>query len=112
MPVASNNGTINTTNISLLTCDFGMMIATQDRGHPMKPFGYLGHRRRSVSIGGQSTSLKLEPEFWTALEMMAAENKISMAKQLFRIDSQRMGRSLASSVRVACFKWALTKSKS
>lgn len=72
-------------------------------------WGYKGHRKRSISIGGHATSLRLEPEFWTALQMMADENKISLAKQLAQIDSAKYGRSLASACRVACFKWALTK---
>ena len=72
-------------------------------------WGYKGHRKRSVSIGGHATSMTLEPEYWAALQMMADQNKISLSKQLLQIDSSKYGRSLASACRVACLKWALSQ---
>lgn len=75
----------------------------------MASWGYKGQHKRSVSIGGHATSLRLEPEFWTALQTMADEEDISLARKLAQIDSSKYGRSLASACRVACFKWALQK---
>ena len=58
-------------------------------------------RKRSVSLSGHATSLALEPEFWSALEAMAAGEGISLAGLIGRIDQGRGERPLASACRVA-----------
>ena len=58
-------------------------------------------KKRSVTLAGHATSLALEPEFWAALEAMAASAGISLAALIARIDAGRAGRPLASACRVA-----------
>ncbi|NWG54962.1 MAG: ribbon-helix-helix domain-containing protein [Hydrogenophilaceae bacterium] len=57
--------------------------------------------KRSLSIAGHRTSLALEPEFWAALEEIAAREGVSLAALVARIDAARDGdRGLASALRV------------
>ena len=42
-----------------------------------------GLRKRSISLAGHATSLALEPEFWAALEAMAAAKPASLAALAF-----------------------------
>ena len=65
-----------------------------------------GLRKRSVSLSGHATSIALEPEFWAALEAMAAEEAISLAALIVRVDAGRGERHLASACRVAALAWA------
>jgi predicted DNA-binding ribbon-helix-helix protein len=65
-------------------------------------------QKRSVSLSGHATSLALEPEFWAALEGMAAAQGISLGKLLVSIDAGRGASPLASACRVAALKWAFT----
>jgi len=74
-------------------------------------FGIPRLIKRSVSIAGSSTSVMLEPEFWTVLETMAVEKELLLSKLLWEIDMDRRHRSLASACRIACLKWALAKSR-
>ena len=66
-------------------------------------------RKRSVSLSGHATSLALEPEFWSALETMAAEEGVSLAALVARLDARRAERPLASACRVAALEWALKR---
>jgi predicted DNA-binding ribbon-helix-helix protein len=67
------------------------------------PFGL---RKRSVSLAGHATSLALEPEFWAALEDVAAARGISLAALVGRIDAGRGERPLASACRIAALEFA------
>jgi predicted DNA-binding ribbon-helix-helix protein len=60
-----------------------------------------GLRKRSVNLSGHATSLALEPEFWAALEAMAARRGLSLAALIGSLDAQRGARPLASACRVA-----------
>jgi predicted DNA-binding ribbon-helix-helix protein len=62
-------------------------------------------RKRSVSLSGHATTLALEPEFWAALEAMAAGQGVSLAALIGRIDEGRGPRPLASACRVAALSW-------
>jgi predicted DNA-binding ribbon-helix-helix protein len=62
--------------------------------------------KRSVSLAGHRTSLALEPEFWSALEQMAAERRLPLAALIRQIDEQRVGSNLSSAVRVEILRWA------
>ena len=57
--------------------------------------------KRSVVLAGHATSVALEPEFWAALESLAAERRLSLAALVGQIDSGRGDRRLASACRVA-----------
>ena len=64
-------------------------------------------KKRSVSLSGHPTSLALEPEFWAALQAMAADEGARLAALIGRIDETRQGRPLASACRIAALTWAL-----
>lgn len=57
-------------------------------------------QKRSVSLTGHATSLALEPEFWAVLDAAAAEDALSIAQLIVRIDEARGDRPLASACRV------------
>jgi len=61
--------------------------------------------KRSVSLSRHATSVALEPEFWAALDAMAAAQGISFAALMVRIDSERAGRPLASACRLTALAW-------
>jgi predicted DNA-binding ribbon-helix-helix protein len=63
-------------------------------------------QKRSLSLAGHKTSIALEPEFWTALEEMAAERGIPLAALIRDIDERREGNNLSSAVRLAVLGWA------
>ncbi len=61
--------------------------------------------KRSLSISGHRTSIALEPEFWTALEAMAAEGGQTMAGLIRSIDESRETANLSSAARLAVLRW-------
>ncbi len=65
--------------------------------------------KRSFSFQGHATSVALEPDFWLALEEMAAERSLSLSALLQELDQLRGGAPLASSARVAALSWARAK---
>ena len=52
-------------------------------------------------LAGHSTSVALEPEFWSALEAMARARGQSLAALVAAVDADRGERPLASACRVA-----------
>lgn len=52
-------------------------------------------------LAGHSTSVALEPEFWSALEAMAEARGQSLAALIAAVDAGRGERPLASACRVA-----------
>nr|WP_295107141.1 ribbon-helix-helix domain-containing protein [uncultured Caulobacter sp.] len=59
-----------------------------------------GLKKRSVNLAGHATSLALEPEFWAVLERAAADQSLSLAGLIQKIDQERGERPLASACRV------------
>ena len=58
--------------------------------------------KRSLTIAGHRTSVALEPEFWAAIEALAARRGLSLAALVAEIDGVRTpDRNLASALRVA-----------
>jgi len=57
-------------------------------------------RKRSLTIAGHRTSLALEPEFWDALETIAAERGTSLAQLVTTVDETRAEANLSSALRV------------
>jgi len=57
-------------------------------------------KKRSVNLAGHATSLALEPEFWAVLDRAAADEAVSLAGLIQRIDLERGERPLASACRV------------
>jgi predicted DNA-binding ribbon-helix-helix protein len=60
--------------------------------------------KRSVHLAGHATSLALEPEFWAALEAMAAARNLRLSALIAEIDAGRGERPLASACRVAALQ--------
>jgi predicted DNA-binding ribbon-helix-helix protein len=62
--------------------------------------------KRSLSLSGHRTSIALEPEFWAALEALAAGEGLATAALVTRIDAGRTPEQpLTSALRV----YALSK---
>lgn len=57
--------------------------------------------KRSLTIAGHRTSIALEPEFWAALEALAAERGLPLPQLVREIDEGRSGPNLSSALRVA-----------
>lgn len=68
-------------------------------------------QKRSLTIAGHPTSMALEPEFWDALERMAAERGTTTARLIAEIDETRASANLSSAVRVAVLNWYMAKSQ-
>jgi predicted DNA-binding ribbon-helix-helix protein len=56
-------------------------------------------RKYSVRIAGHPTSISLEPEFWAALERLAARRGVTAAALIAAIDESRTG-NLSSAIRL------------
>ncbi len=57
--------------------------------------------KRSVTLSGHRTSVALEPEFWAALEALAAERHQTLSALVASVDAERApARPLASALRV------------
>ena len=57
--------------------------------------------KHSVRIAGHPTSVSLEPEFWDALQALAAANGRSANAEIAAIDQARGARNLSSAIRLA-----------
>ncbi len=58
-------------------------------------------RKRSLTIAGHRTSIALEPEFWTALDALAARRGQTITTLIAEIDRTRESPNLSSAIRVA-----------
>lgn len=60
--------------------------------------------KRSVTIAGHETSIRLEPVFWAGLEREAASHSLPLNALIARIDAERIVEAdppnLASAIRV------------
>jgi len=63
-------------------------------------------KKRSVTLSGHATSVALEVEFWTVLDVIAAETGLSQAGLMKRIDERRGRTPLASACRLLALAWA------
>jgi len=65
--------------------------------------------KRSFTLSGHRTSIALEPEFWAALEHLAAPRGMSLLALIGEIDGTRMPeQKLASALRVFALRNPLT----
>jgi predicted DNA-binding ribbon-helix-helix protein len=64
--------------------------------------------RRSIRLSGHVTSIALEPEFWTILELMADQRGQSLTQLIDSIDRSR-NRPLASALRLSILDYALRR---
>ena len=67
--------------------------------------------KRSITIRGHKTSVSLEEPFWAALKEIAAAKHVPMHKLISKIDSERLGRNLSSSIRVFVLQYHSVESK-
>ncbi len=51
---------------------------------------YAGPVKRSMTIAGHTTSISLEPVFWTALEEAAVVKALPLSALVARIDAERL----------------------
>jgi predicted DNA-binding ribbon-helix-helix protein len=63
-------------------------------------------RKRSLTIAGHRTSIALEPEFWEALEALAASRGLRLTELIEEIDRARDRTNLSSGLRVAALREA------
>lgn len=64
--------------------------------------------RRSMRIGGHSTTIRLERAYWTVLEEMAREEDSTLPALITRIAQHCLNtndKNLASCLRVVCLKY-------
>ncbi len=70
-------------------------------------------QKRSLTIKGHATSVRLEPEFWQVLEKAAAQQKLSLPALITKLDAEAMPsdgvRNLASQLRVYALQQALKR---
>ncbi len=65
----------------------------------------IGLAKRSVTLAGHRTSVALEPEFWSALEALAAGQGLALAALVAEVDAARpSGQPLASALRLAVLR--------
>jgi predicted DNA-binding ribbon-helix-helix protein len=57
-------------------------------------------KKRSFSIAGHRTSISLEEPFWEALRAIAANESLSLAQLVSRIDKMRADSGLSGAIRV------------
>ncbi|VXC64999.1 ribbon-helix-helix domain-containing protein [Sphingomonas sp. 8AM] len=65
--------------------------------------GFVGPVKRSVTIAGHSTSVSLEPVFWSALERAAVAHALPLSALVAEVDALRIAEpdppNLASALR-------------
>ena len=62
-------------------------------------------KKRSVTLSGHATSVALEAEFWSVLDVIAADADLSQAGLMKRIDERRGRTPLASACRLLALAW-------
>lgn len=68
-------------------------------------------RKKSVLIAGRhATSICLEDEFFEALQLIAAEQKLSLNQLITNIDKERSTSNLSSAIRLYILKYYQNKS--
>lgn len=65
--------------------------------------------KHSVVIAGHRTSVSLEDAFWRALKAIAAQDGVSLATLIARIDAGRGSANLSSALRVHALEIALER---
>jgi len=57
-------------------------------------------QKHAITIRGHRTSISLEPEFWTALKDLAAQQNRPLAALVAEVDSARQNQGLSSALRL------------
>ncbi len=64
-----------------------------------------GLKKRSVNLAGHATSVALEPEFWSVLENMSKDRRMSLAALIAELDGKRGESLLASFCRLSALAY-------
>ena len=67
--------------------------------------------KHSISLAGHNTSVTLENQFWDGLREIAQNENISITTLIERIDTDRIGSNLSSSVRLFVLNHYKTRSQ-
>lgn len=67
--------------------------------------------KRSLAIAGHKTSISLEPLFWEMLKEAAAQEEVSLAQLVARIDAERIAADRAPGLAGAIRIWLVTKER-
>jgi len=68
-------------------------------------------RKHSLSLVGHKTAISLEDQFWDGLCAIARNEKTSVAMLVERIDADRAGNNLSSSIRLFVLEYFKTLSQ-
>ncbi len=58
-------------------------------------------KKRSITIAGHRTSVALEQEFWSEIDVLAKERALTLSQLIEEIDEARTTENLASALRLA-----------
>ena len=58
------------------------------------------HQKRSLTIAGRKTSLRLEPLFWTCLRGIVEERQCTVSELIAQIEEANHRTNLSSAIRV------------
>lgn len=58
-------------------------------------------KKRSITIAGHRTSVALEQEFWSEIDVLAKERALTLSQLIEEIDETRTTENLASALRLA-----------
>ena len=81
----------------------GVKLKAKGQGEAMiqkRRFAESLVRKRSIKIGGRSTSVALEEKFWEALKEIALVREVPLSQLVTDIDGQRESFNLSSSLRL------------
>jgi len=76
------------------------------------PGGFRGPVKRSITIAGHTTSISLEPLFWTALEEAAAARALPLSALVAAIDHARITATEPPNLASAIRTWLLAEGRS
>jgi predicted DNA-binding ribbon-helix-helix protein len=83
--------------------DSGDLATASVESAPPSPLGDGGPQQRIVQADGRRYSLRLEPEFWTALERAAKDRGIRLGRLVAGVAKESpQGANLASRLRLFC----------
>lgn len=81
----------------------------REAGGPEHPRRAMRVVKHSVVIAGHRTSVSLEDLFWRVLKETAAQDRVSLAALIARVDAARGAANLSSALRVFVLERALVR---
>jgi predicted DNA-binding ribbon-helix-helix protein len=62
-------------------------------------------RKRSIELGGKTTSISLEEEFWQEMQAIVQSRGMTMERLVTEIDTSRTHHNLSSALRIYVLRW-------